>query len=534
VNAVAVVSGSTGLQFGLNTVTVTVTAESGLTQAHEIQVFYPDVTDASIKTFTVDGNDVADGDNVDLPTGTTAVVVVAESLYGGEVVIEGGADLQPGENTLTVTVTSLDGENSTTATVTLTVALSADTSLATFTINGADVNDGDALEFPPYTASVDVVAEANYEGATVDIAGGDALEAGDNEVFVTVTAADGVTVQTYTVTITVLVSTETRIASIVIDGQDAMPGDVILATDLTVTEIELEVTTVDENATVDIAGNTDLVLGDNEITITVTAPSGDTVDYTLIYRLGGLAGNAKLKSLLVGTEVINLTAESNTVQLKAGTKTVAVFATTEDQNASVKVAGNKTLVTGSNNVVVTVTAADGSTVREYSVTVVVQALSSNNNLTSVSVNGSVVAVGSTTDLAAGTGYAEVVPVAEDSGASVAYSGNKNLLPGTNLVTITVKAANGAQAQYIITLNVLRLSSDTSLKLFVIEGFSVLGKTKLNVLPGTTKLHVSAAATDPGASVTIIGRDVISGLNNVQVRVTAADGTSQTYLVKVRA
>jgi hypothetical protein len=534
VNAVAEVSGSTGLQFGLNTVSVKVTAESGATFVHEIQVFYPDVADVTLKTFTVNGSDVADGDAVELETGTTSVDVVAESTYGGEVAIEGGTDLQPGENSLVVTVTSLDGNNTAEYTVTLNVLLSTDTSLATFTINGADVADGDALEFPPYTPSVEVVAVATYEGATVDIAGGDALETGDNEVVVTVTAADGTTVQTYTVTITVLVSTDTRIASILVDGDEAAPNDVILAKDITVTEVSVEVTTVDENSQVEITGNTDLVLGDNVITIAVTAPSGDSTEYTLVYRLGGLAGNAKLKSLLVGTQVIDLAASSSTVELKAGSKSVPVFAATEDQNATVKVTGNKALTAGNNTVLVTVTAADGTTVREYSVTVFVLALSSNKNLGSLRINGSLVTVGSTVELPAGTGYAEVVAVPEDAAASASYTGNKNLVPGTNAVTVTVTAANGDQASYSVTLNVLRLSSDTSLKSFVIEGFGVLGKSKLSVLPGTRKLHVSAVANDAGASVTIIGRDIVAGVNDVQVRVTAADGTSQTYLVKVRA
>jgi hypothetical protein len=515
-------------------VSVKVTAESGATFVHEIQVFYPDVADVTLKTFTVNGSDVADGDAVELETGTTSVDVVAESTYGGEVAIEGGTDLQPGENSLVVTVTSLDGNNTAEYTVTLNVLLSTDTSLATFTINGADVADGDALEFPPYTPSVEVVAVATYEGATVDIAGGDALETGDNEVVVTVTAADGTTVQTYTVTITVLVSTDTRIASILVDGDEAAPNDVILAKDITVTEVTVEVTTVDENSQVEITGNTELVLGDNVITIAVTAPSGDSTEYTLVYRLGGLAGNAKLKSLLVGTQVIDLAASSSTVELKAGSKSVPVFAATEDQNASVNVTGNKALTAGNNTVLVTVTAADGTTVREYSVTVVVLALSSNKNLGSLRINGSLVTVGSAVELPAGTGYAEVVAVPEDAAASASYTGNKNLVPGNNTLTITVTAANGDQASYSVTLNVLRLSSDTSLKSFVIEGFSVLGKSKLSVLPGTRKLHVSAVANDAGASVTIIGRDIVAGVNDVQVRVTAADGTSQTYLVKVRA
>jgi hypothetical protein len=82
--------------------------------------------------------------------------------------------------------------------------------------------------------------------------------------------------------------------------------------------------------------------------------------------------------------------------------------------------------------------------------------------------------------------------------------------------------------------VASLSSDKSLSSFKIQGFNVLGKSKINVLPGTTKLHVSAIANAAGASVTITGRDIQPGLNDVVVTVKAADGTTQTYTVKVKA
>jgi len=436
---------------------------------------------------------------------------------------------------LVVTVTAADGETTGTYTVTLFVLLSSDTSLSAFTVNGAAVEDGSDLTFPAYTDAVEVVATATDENAQVDVAGGDGLQAGDNVLEVTVTAADG-SVQVYIVHIYVEFSTETGVSEITVDGRAALDKDVILGTDLEMTEVEVSVTTIDENATVEITGNTDLVRGDNLITITVTAPSGDTRDYTVTFRLGGLEGNAKLSSLSVGGTNISLTAENSSVSVLAGTSFVPVIAIAEDSAASIIVTGNKNLVQGDNTVTVTVKAADGKTTRVYTVNVFVAALSTNTKLTSISINGSVVNAGDTVNLIPGSRYAEVIAVPQDSAANVTYLGFKNLSAGSNTGTIRVTSAAGTTQDYTVTLVAPSLSNDSSLKTFNIEGFNVLGKSKITVMPGTTKLHISAQANFAGASVSVSGRDIVPGSNTVTVTVTAADGTSTTYtvIVKVKA
>jgi hypothetical protein len=406
--------------------------------------------------------------------------------------------------------------------------------LATFKANGNDVQDGDTITLPPYTESIDILATPTDANANVEVTGADSLVAGDNTVTVKVTAADGETIQEYTLTVTVALSAENRVSQILVDGQVALDNEVILASDPTATEVEVDVTTVDENATFEITGNTDLIAGNNLISIVVTAPNGDERTYTVTFRTKGLSGNAKLKTLLIGGSNIDLTAEDASVSLPAGSKFVSVIATPEDSSATINVSGNKALRVGPNSITIAVTAPDGKTVKQYMVTIVVAALSTNTNLTSISVNGAIVTAGSTVTLAAGARYAEVVAIAEDSSASIQYLNNKNLANGSNSVTVRVTSAAGTTRDYDLTLLVPSLSNDTTLKTFTIEGFNVLGKSKLSVIPGTTKLHVSAQATNSGASVSISGRDIHSGVNDVVVTVTAADGTSQTYTVRVKA
>ena len=531
------VVGGTDLQPGENVVTITVTAADLETiETVTITLVVALNFDTSLLDFTVNGDSVSDGDTYVLDPYTTSVVVFVEtSDPGATFEIAGGTDLETGDNELVVTVTAADGETVQEYRVNLYVTPSSDTSLSVFTIGGVAVEDGSDLELPVNTTEVEVIATPNDENANVDVVGADALVGGDNVIEVTVTAADGETVQVYRVNVFVLLSTETGVTEILVGGEAALDGDVILTTDLEVTEVDVEVTTKDENATFEVTGNTELVLGDNVITITVTAPNGDTREYTVTYRIGGLPGNAKLKSLVVGGSSIDLTATEPTVTLPAGAKFASVIAATEDEAATFKVEGNKNLVEGNNTVTITVAAADGKTVRVYTVKVVVNSLSSNTGLSLIYLNGFSVLANSNTTVAAGSRYVEVIAQASDAAtANVSYSGNTNLVEGNNDVVIRVTAQNGDFAEYHINVIVPTLSTDTSLKSFTIEGFDMRGKSKLNVIPGTTKLHISAQANDAGASVSITGRDIVAGVNTVTVTVTAADGTSQTYIVKVKA
>ena len=535
-NATVDIVGGTELVSGENVLTVTVTAQDGETvEVSTITLIVALSFDTSLAEFTVNGDSVADGDNYVLDPYTTSVVVFVEPTDPTATFeISGGTDLQPGDNELVVTVTASDGETVQEYKVNLLVTLSADTSLSVFTVGGVAVEDGSDLELPVNTAEIEVIATPTDENATVEVTGADALVAGDNVIEVTVTAADGETVQVYTVNVFVLISAETGVSEILVGGEAALDGDVILTTDLEVTEVDVEVTTIDENATVEVTGNTDLVLGNNVITITVTAPNGDTRDYTVTYRIGGLPGNAKLKSLVVGGSSIDLTATNPTITLPAGSKFAAVIAATEDDAATYKVEGNKNLATGDNSVTVTVAAADGKTVRVYTVKVVVSALSSNSRVTSLKLNGVEAANGTYLTLPAGTSFVEMQAIAEDPKATITYLNYKDLVVGFQATRIIVRAQDGTYSEYNFFLTIPALSADTSLKSFTIEGFNMLGKSKLTVLAGTTKLHVSAQANDAGASVSITGRDIVAGVNTVTITVTAADGSSKSYVVKVRA
>ena len=131
-------------------------------------------------------------------------------------------DLQVGSNTISVKVTAEDGTTTQTYTVTVTRAAppaSSDASLSGLSLSGVTLSPTFAGDTVSYTASVangvsstTVTATKNQAAATVVITPDDAdasatgyqvgLNVGSNTITVKVTAADGVTTRTYTVTVT--------------------------------------------------------------------------------------------------------------------------------------------------------------------------------------------------------------------------------------------------------------------------------------------------------------------------------------------
>jgi hypothetical protein len=468
---------------------------------------------------------------VNLDYGTSSVDVVAEATDPDATVdIQGGSDLVVGENALVVTVTAADGETSATYTVTLLVAMNNDTSLATFTVNGNDVADGDVVELPTGTSSVDVVAEATDLAATVEITGGTDLAPGENSLVVTVTAADGETVATYTVTLMVLLSAETGVNSITVEGVAVQPGDIFtVAKD--VTSVGVEVSTKDENAQVAIEGADALELGDNTITVTVTAPNGDSIAYEFIVRVGGASADTALTSLTLND--VDVT-DGQTIDLPPRTTFVNISAVTRDSAATVKVIGRTGLHVGTNDIQVVVTAADLVATRTITLHVVVAPLSSNTNLATFTVNDTEVQDGSTLNLPALTRQVSVNAISEDPEAIVEIAGRTNLADGSNSLVVTVTAADGTVKNYIVTLNVRILSSDSSLSSFTINGSNIANSGIFDVAFGTSSVQIAAEASSNAATLEIVGgSDLVTGDNAVSVLVTAENGSTRLYRATVR-
>lgn len=146
-------------------------------------------------------------------------------------------------------------------------------------------------EFDPETTSytlnvgadvekLEIKAAPNDEKATVEITGNESLVAGDNAVKITVTAQDGTT-RIYTINVKKGEATTLGLSSLKINGYTLSPkfsSNVyeykINVLDPNITNLDISAVANDGNAKVEITGNTNLIKGENVITITVTSEDG--------------------------------------------------------------------------------------------------------------------------------------------------------------------------------------------------------------------------------------------------------------------
>ena len=323
--------GTVDLAVGANTVSVLVTAEDGNTaKTYRVTVTRagaeeepPPSDDATLSALTLSGIDIGNFDSatteytasVGNDVGQTTVTATANDARATYAVkldgtedADGTVDLAVGSNAVSVVVTAEDGNTSKTYTVTVTRAAppSDDASLSNLTLSGIDIGNF-ALDTTNYTANVGndveqttVTATASDDGATyvikldgTEYADGTVdLAVGDNSVSVVVTAEDGNTAKTYTVTVTraeAPPSDDAALSALTLSGIDIGSFDSATTEYTASVGNEVEQTTVtatasDDGATYvvkldgseDADGTVDLAVGDNSVSLVVTAEDGQT------------------------------------------------------------------------------------------------------------------------------------------------------------------------------------------------------------------------------------------------------------------
>lgn len=147
--------------------------------------------------------------------------------------------------------------------------------------------------------------------------------------------------------------------------------------DLEVEEIEITAIPEDNDATVRVLGNTELEEGENTITIVVTAEDETQKIYKIIVTKTDNAElvNADLKSLYVSGFEIYPTFSNKiykyNLTINEKIEKIEILAEAENENAKVQITGNDELKEGNNTIIITVTAEDGISKREYSINAVI-------------------------------------------------------------------------------------------------------------------------------------------------------------------
>ena len=538
-NATYVVTGATGLTTGDNLVTVRVTAKDGVSSEEtQITVTVLPNTDSSVVSLAVDGVIVADNDVVQVAALTESVVIdVVTKDEDAIVLIEGGEELIAGENDVTIIVTAADGVSSTTYNLTLNVAFNNDTTLAVFNVEGFDVEDADIVDLEPLTSEVSIEVETTDPEASYEIEGGTDLVPGGNDLIVTVTAADSDSTQIYTVVLNVLPNTDASLSTFTVNEEAVEDGSVVELAPFT-TQVDVVVETTDPLATVVIDGDSNLVVGENVLTVIVTAADDSTMDYTVTLVVAE-SDDASLQSASVtyvdaaGDSQTAAIIDGDEVFLPSNTKEVDVEVVPTDGASTFEIEGATDLAVGENTLTITITAPDAVATEVITVTLWVAV--GDVTTSSFTANGVEVEDGITLDLEPGTEEVEVVVETTDPLATFAFDGASGLVLGdTNRLVLTVTSVDGtATATYTVTLNVLPYT-DASIASVTVNGTATVEGEVVEVDAGD--LDVEVTPTNEFATAAVTGTLTnVSGLTTITVTVTAQDGaTTETREIEVLA
>ena len=378
---------------------------------------------------------------------------------------------------------------------------------------------------------------------------------------VQVTAEDGST-QTYTINFTVAApNTEANILTFTVAGVDAtidavnhtITANVPYSTDITnlVATFTLSAgATAKVGATVQESGVTanDFT---NPVVYTVTAEDGTTTqNWTVtITKAAEPSHEANITAYSIDgvNGTIDAVAHTVAVTLPYGTNVTALVATfTLSTNAIAKVGGvDQVSGTTANDftspVVYTVTAEDGTTTQDWTVTVTVTPASTAKDITSFTISNQ---VSSTIDagnatvtvvMPYGTSVTSLTPTIEVSEYATISPASGVAQDFTNPVTYTVTAQDNSTKPWTVTVTVQAASSDATVSSSVYTVNSVDG-TITNV-PYNTTLSTFKSNITPadGATFEVYQSDGITPATDLQTGYklicTAQDGTTKkTYTI----
>lgn len=273
--------------------------------------------------------------------------------------------------------------------------------------------------------------------------------------------------------------------------------------------------------------------------------------------------DATLKSLSVDGYILSPSFSANntsySIKVPSNISSINLSAISNSDKAKIEGIGNVSLTSNVTNVVVKVTAEDG-TVKSYNIKIERESStvkSSDATLKTLDVSGYTLIPGFKSNVNTYsikvknniTGL-NVKAIANSDKASVSISGNKNWKEGNNTITIKVTAEDGSVNNYIV--NVEResseskkddsKSSDNYLKELTIQSSHEI-KPKFNksvmsynitVPYEVEKLNLNAITSEKNAKVEITGNEKfkVGELNVVEIKVTAEDGTVRIYSLNV--
>jgi tRNA threonylcarbamoyladenosine modification (KEOPS) complex Pcc1 subunit len=559
---------------GPNVITVKAVSQSGLENEYVITVFRtPGSSDNTLASVAINGTKHTLSSEtkqlaLSVPYETTAITsftaavnhsgamyvidkTLPVTLTSANIGLSGAVDIK-------ITVIAQNGDP-----VDYTVSVYRQEPSSDATLSGIRLGTADIADFNPETqvythtvgypvSTLAVSATVTHQGAhyTVTPASPVSLTVGNNTVVIEVTAQDGISKKTYTVTavreevssIATLSAIRVGTHSISAFSPETDTYRDTVANTTSSVAVSATVTHQGAHYTVTPASPVSLTVGNNPVEINVTAEDGtSTKKYTVNIVRDIVRHTAELSGITVnGEEIDNFSTAvlTYTVHVPNATVIAAVRGTGTDPDATVTVTGPAALEVGSNRYEVSVVSDDGQKTKKYNVYVVRRSSVSTFSaimVASIPVEGFDPAVTEyTVKVKNSVSSVSVLATRSDANSSVLGSNPKThrLNVGDNVIEIKCIAEDTLFTS-TYTLIVRRLSNDAALQSVTVNG-STLAGSDTTVASAVTKANIQGKAAHAGAAVTGNGEfNLKFGLNSFVLTVTAEDTTvKRTYTVTV--
>ena len=402
---------------------------------------------------------------------------------------------------------------------------------------------------------IEITGIPNVSTSLVTGNGKYALKTGNNDIVLSVESEKG-TIKSYIVRVVRDLSANDDLKYLFVNEGALSPRfqnttilyDVKVAND--VQKLNIEAIVEDENATYEVIGNEDLVVGEEkEVIVRVTAQNGNTKDYKLkVLRQNEITDEFYLDSLSVdnGNLVPIFDPKTNLYQVEVDNDIDTIELSGTSNNSNVKVIGNGTydLIVGKNPLAISIINEEGIQ-KDYQV-VVTRKASSDASLKTLTIKGvnlnpkfsSDIVEYSLTTSNSFLEFTSIKPTQND--ATYEILNNENFKTGQNIVTIRVTAPDKITIKdYVLLVN---RNANTNNNL---ASLSILGNTlipnfhkgvttyTINVSNEINNVVIEATPEEKTSTVTGTGSHQINvGTNKIDVVVTSEAGTQKKYTIIV--
>lgn len=520
-------------------------------------------------------------------SGSVESIDVAATLTDDRATILSGVgthNLEVGENTITIVVES-ESQAKQNYVIKVVRAKKENNNLSSLTVDGISVPDFDkdtleyTLDAVAYNkTSIKIEATTEDSDATITGTGNKGLQTGEN-VFEVVVKAQNNTEKTYTIKITRNKNNNAKLSLLAVTGYVLVPTfdndiyDYQVTVDSTKETLSpSEITAISEDSNATVVKQEQILLStttDNFYEVVVTAEDGVTTKTYTIKVIRPKSNDATLKEVRVTGATIQPIFSSNrydyTLTVPYGSSEFSIEGIPNVSTTNVFGNGNYTL---SNNIVtLTTQAEDGETTLTYTFTVV-EALSNDATLSSLSVSGYPLdkRFTSTTlsytigNIPYSTSKLVINATPNNSNSTIEYyvdgvkqDSNTVMIPtslGTKTITVKVIAPDGVTPKtYNISYTVVESNNAYLSKLepsvSSIDFIKTTENYNLTVENEITSVNFDIETEDSNANITIDGvsnftpyttavNNLPVGTTTLTILVTAQDGrTTKTYNVVIK-